>query len=222
MDIKQFLREQYDEILSLATIGNFSTSESYKAILGAKIYEMKEIEAGSIFAELENSTQTSNAQTRYTTIQDALADMYDSEFDADEYVVVAGAGTPEANGTYTERGTNAGKPYYNLVGEPDNTAQSSIIWDDGWFMLSADGVQTYYSSLDATDFPWEAEFLDDDGELPPPTLTKGDNFADDRTEVIDAIEAHKTAMLDTVFPLLEAKVGAIRLQQSGGIQRVGQ
>ena len=50
------------------------------------------------------------------------------EAQAPSSVLVSGAGS-EVNGTYTYRGKDSGKPYYSLVGEPDNTQNYSIWWE---------------------------------------------------------------------------------------------
>jgi hypothetical protein len=88
-------------------------------------------------------------------------------------VIVSGAGSSEANGTYTERGEAAGKPYYNLVGEADSTSEYAIFWDgDRWRILDFQG-DSYYESNEDVEFPWLVVTwsIADIGELPPPTLT---------------------------------------------------
>lgn len=90
----------------------------------------------------------------------------------DSSAVVSGAGTAEVNGTYTPRGTNSGKPYYNLVGQPDNLIVASIAWQGAWVIwgLMGDG---WYFSTDDTAFPWEAIFLEDNGDSPAPSVSEG-------------------------------------------------
>jgi hypothetical protein len=88
--------------------------------------------------------------------------------------LVAGAGTAAANGTYTPRGTNAGKSYYNLVGQPDDFSSSSIYWDGTQWNITFSDASTGYSS-DPVDFPnpWDAiAWLTIDGAEPVPTVTQ--------------------------------------------------
>jgi hypothetical protein len=86
-------------------------------------------------------------------------------------VIVSGAGSPEANGTYTERGEYDGKPYYNLVGEPDEVFTSSIFWDENWTIADITITNLYISSEDVA-FPWLVEAWEEaNGFLPLPTLT---------------------------------------------------
>jgi hypothetical protein len=86
---------------------------------------------------------------------------------------VSGAGSSEVNGTYTYRGENNGKPYYNLVGEPDNVDQSVVVWiGDRWQILDAAQSESY-ESLEDTGFPWLVEtwMVAGVGQNPAPTLT---------------------------------------------------
>lgn len=87
-----------------------------------------------------------------------------------EGVVVSGAGAPLANGTYTQRGTLNGKPYYNLTSNPDSTVNNQIAWDGTqWTMYGA-----LYVSPDDTVRPDLAVFVpaaSHGGALPAPTVT---------------------------------------------------
>ena len=86
-------------------------------------------------------------------------------------VVVSGAGTIAANGTYTKRGVNNGKPYYNLVGEPDTFDIMSVFWDGGgaWSITDED---TLYTSDEDVAFPWQVTTWSmSNGNAPVPTLT---------------------------------------------------
>jgi len=90
--------------------------------------------------------------------------------------IVAGAGSAAANGTYTERGTFMGKPYYNLVGEADDTGQLCIRWNDEWEILGAGTYDTnmFYYSAPNVAFPWDVvTWTEYNGSLPVPTVTEG-------------------------------------------------
>jgi hypothetical protein len=85
-------------------------------------------------------------------------------------VLVSGAGEGAANGTYTYRGEESGKPYYNLVGEANGIGESSIYWDGTQWTISDNG---FYVSSEDTEFPWLVttwQFLN--GEEPAPTVTE--------------------------------------------------
>lgn len=84
---------------------------------------------------------------------------------------VSGAGTAAANGVYTVRGTANGKPYYNLVGQADNVAQSSIWWNSvQWTITSAFATDLYFATDDVA-FPWLVPgWTADNGSNPTPTV----------------------------------------------------
>jgi hypothetical protein len=86
-------------------------------------------------------------------------------------VLVSGAGSEEANGVYTERGEDSGKPYYNLVGQTDSLGQYSIRWDGGSWRITADDEDLYMSDND-TEFPWDAVWEASNGTEPFPTVTE--------------------------------------------------
>jgi len=85
-------------------------------------------------------------------------------------VLVSGAGEGAANGTYTYRGEESGKPYYNLVGEANGIGESSIYWDGAQWTISDNG---FYVSSEDTEFLWQAtEWTGLNGEEPPPIVTE--------------------------------------------------
>jgi len=86
-------------------------------------------------------------------------------------VIVSGAGTAEANGTYTVRGTINGKPYYNIIGSPDSEFSFSIVWgEERWTIF--DEFDAFYESFEDTDFPWESTpWVKSNADDPAPTLT---------------------------------------------------
>lgn len=88
--------------------------------------------------------------------------------------IVSGAGTAAVNGTYTERGTSDGKPYYNLEGQPDNTGIDVIVWQTAsvrWVIYTNDSM---YQSTDAVAFPWlVTTWVALEGSEPVPTVTEG-------------------------------------------------
>jgi hypothetical protein len=90
-------------------------------------------------------------------------------------VLVSGAGTAEANGPYTPRGDFGGKPYFNLVGSPDDTDNSCIRWDPlatAWSIFLSDSTEAYTAREDV-DNPWEvSEWSEVGGESPAPTVTQ--------------------------------------------------
>jgi predicted butyrate kinase (DUF1464 family) len=85
-------------------------------------------------------------------------------------VVVSGAGTISANGTYTERGVNDGKPYYNLVGASDTFDINSVYWGgEAWGITGEDPL---YTSDEDVAFPWQVvTWSMSSGDAPAPTLT---------------------------------------------------
>lgn len=62
-------------------------------------------------------------------------------------MLVSGAGTGAANGTYTLRGTFNAKNFYNLLGSGTDTAVSAIHWTGTyWEITDTGGTQYYYST----------------------------------------------------------------------------
>lgn len=84
-------------------------------------------------------------------------------------LVVSGAGTTAANGTYSERGTYNGFPYYNKIGEGDDPEANSIaFFSEATAITGPSGELWYYVlSEDPTDSPWDTE----EGDAPAPTVT---------------------------------------------------
>lgn len=97
----------------------------------------------------------------------------------DNYVVVDGAGTAAVNGVFVYNGDYGGKPYYNLVGQPNNVIQYSIFWNHGfeWSITGAASGTTLYSSEEDVDFPYDVldwiAITGSGGLNPPPTVTEG-------------------------------------------------
>jgi hypothetical protein len=89
-------------------------------------------------------------------------------------VLVSGAGSEEANGTYTERGEENGKPYYNLVGEADSLSEYSIFFGSGRWAISDFQGDLYYEASEDVEFPWLVEIwgASDVGTGPSPTVTE--------------------------------------------------
>jgi len=85
-------------------------------------------------------------------------------------VVVAGAGTGSVNGSYTQRGTRNGRPYYNLIGQADNPTVSAVTYNGmGWDIADSGGAPQYTG--DATN-PWDVTWtLTGTGSDPVPTVT---------------------------------------------------
>ena len=86
-------------------------------------------------------------------------------------VLVSDAGTIAAKGTYTKRGVNNGKPYYNLVGEPDVFDIMSVFWSGGaWDITDEDAL---YTSDEDVAFPWQVTTWNlINGSAPVPTVSE--------------------------------------------------
>jgi hypothetical protein len=89
-------------------------------------------------------------------------------------VLVSGAGSDEANGTYTARGEENGKPYYNLVDAANSVTDSSIYWTTELWRINDSASDTYYESTEDVEFPWLVETWEpsDVGTGPAPTVTE--------------------------------------------------
>ena len=88
-------------------------------------------------------------------------------------VLVSGAGSSGVNGTYTYRGEENGKPYYNLVGASSSIDSSSISWDglNNWVIFNAES-NVPYEANENVEFPWlVATWLVNDEE-PAPIVTE--------------------------------------------------
>jgi hypothetical protein len=87
--------------------------------------------------------------------------------------LVAGAGSAVVNGLYTERGTEGGKPYYNLEDQPDDFTTSAVVWSTGSWQIIDDRGANSYVGVESTDFPWEVSTWNTgSGDEPPPTVTE--------------------------------------------------
>lgn len=90
-------------------------------------------------------------------------------------VLVAGAGTASANGLYTPRGTEEGRPYYNKYLWPANTARSAIVWTGTEWALILDNEEIGFTN-DEEDvaFPWLSTTweIGPEGSPPTPTVTQ--------------------------------------------------
>jgi hypothetical protein len=91
-------------------------------------------------------------------------------------VFVGGAGTPEADGIYTERGVANGKPYYNLLGQADAPTTYAIYWDDitlQWHLSDSTPGNANYDSWGGEALPWLTThpWVDDAASAPAPTFT---------------------------------------------------
>jgi hypothetical protein len=90
-------------------------------------------------------------------------------------VLVSGAGTAAANGTYTYRGQANGYAYFNLVGQPDSPTESAIAnnGDPTWYILAANGDQLYVGTPETPiAFPWLDTFTTLGGDAPAPAVAE--------------------------------------------------
>ena len=95
------------------------------------------------------------------------------ETQAPSNVLVSSAGSSEANGLYTFRGTVLDKPYYNLVGQVDNPNQYSISVGLEWTIYASDGTTLYGGLPLDVEFPWLAQnWIEFVGDSPSPTVTE--------------------------------------------------
>lgn len=67
---------------------------------------------------------------------------------------VAKAGRKDAQGLYTCRGMQSGKPYFNLVGHPDNTDAFSIVWSNGAWYIDDFQTDVLYFAYEDVPYPW--------------------------------------------------------------------
>jgi hypothetical protein len=97
----------------------------------------------------------------------------ETETGGNSSVAVSDAGSSEVNGTYTYRGEEGGKPYYNLVGEAESPVLSAISWSgSNWVVFDSDQNPFYISNEDV-EFPWMVEtWNEDSGEAPAPTVNE--------------------------------------------------
>jgi hypothetical protein len=78
-------------------------------------------------------------------------------------VVVSGAGTAAANGTYEKNGEQNGRPKYA-------GGAVEVFWNGGAWVLTESSVTLYSSSNDVLK-PWQAQWMDVEGAQPAPTLS---------------------------------------------------
>lgn len=96
-------------------------------------------------------------------------------------VVVSGAGTSTANGTYTYRGQVNELPYYNLDGQSDSVVNNVVadlgLTDPGQFSITgSDGTELYRQTTSGNATPFDAAFDSVvDGASPAPTVTQDEN-----------------------------------------------
>lgn len=88
-------------------------------------------------------------------------------------IVVSNAGSSVVNETYSYRGLYDGKPYYNVIGQPDDPFSSSIFWLVNEWEITGPGGGVYYLSGDAVDRPSQvSSWVVDGGNKPAPTVTE--------------------------------------------------
>lgn len=88
-------------------------------------------------------------------------------------VIVSGAGTSAANGTYRFTAIVNGRGSYNLSGT--NPLVSAITFDDGlgvWNIFAANGDALYIDETNVS-FPWQGTWNTNLGSEPPPTVAAG-------------------------------------------------
>jgi hypothetical protein len=88
-------------------------------------------------------------------------------------VIVTGAGSEQANGTFIESGVLNGRPLYVLEGGSAEN-EDTIYWTGVQWFISNSGDPFYKTLNEDTEFPWLATSWtneDADGELPIPTVT---------------------------------------------------
>lgn len=85
-------------------------------------------------------------------------------------VLVAGAGTSAANGTYPYFSQVNGRAAYDLNSSADPET-NGISWAGSDWRIVIDGANLYLSS-DDTAFPWQATFIVNDGDSPAPTVSQ--------------------------------------------------
>jgi hypothetical protein len=89
--------------------------------------------------------------------------------------IVSGAGSV-INDEYTPRGTFNGKPYYNLVGQPDSTDNNAVKYSGAnWVITASDGSALYGSSVNSFAFPWlSVSWSVLDGDSPAPGVASSE------------------------------------------------
>jgi hypothetical protein len=122
--------------------------------------------AGTRFYDVQLVTSVGDVFTLFggfwKVVGDVTARVEPLAFNA---VVVSGAGSAQANGTYVLTGSLNGKGVWTL----SNDAMIFYNASEGWLINVSSEV--LYLSTDDTEFPWEAEYELNDGNNPIPTLT---------------------------------------------------
>ncbi len=71
-------------------------------------------------------------------------------------IIVSGAGTSAANGTYTYRGQHNTRNYWNLFGQADSVTNYAIVWTGSlWIMTDFSGA-TLYTIDTSSQYPWDS------------------------------------------------------------------
>lgn len=172
LELKQWIR--WD--LSGLTNGRFDIrlDDAYPTTVGDEIYSpaaqfTSDMVGLDITVEGNGITYTGTVST-YTDPENIfITPNADPELIA---VTVYESGEQANNGSYSYRGVNAGKAYYNLIGEPDNI-NSWAISNDGtkWYIYNFDDSM-YYSSDNPT-FPYDvSSWIQDVGALPLPVVAQ--------------------------------------------------
>lgn len=117
-------------------------------------------------------------------------------------VIVAGAGTAAANGTYTWRGIYASlDPYYNLNGQASSTTVSAISTASNplyWRVWASNG-DVLYGANTADGFPYDVmTWTADNGTNPVPTFTEDTTFTGNATINAITLPVLPTLISDTV------------------------
>lgn len=107
-------------------------------------------------------------------IQHDTSTTYQYNGDA-EAVQIIGAGTEATNGYYTKRGTQDGKPYYNLIGQPNSLSLFVVKWIQDsleWRIVRNTENGPDYLSSDVVAYPWlVTTWNQNNGDAPVPTTT---------------------------------------------------
>ncbi len=165
--------------------GNVQTVSSACQVLDATVsgtdFTIPEITlATTIDSTVPNATFTvclydSSDVLQFTLISQAFIDVDYFQSPPLYSALVAGAGADATNGIYTNRGTENGRPYYNLEGEAGDPAISAISWSgDFWIIYAANGDILYFNPTPAT-YPWQVDGaydVDISGTPPAPTVTE--------------------------------------------------
>ena len=144
-----------DRIEALAGKDSFTTNEQTRLL-------------SLVNARLYSAYRRCDYWPRYLTVGESRV-MTDGiiPFTQGSAVVVSGAGTTDADGTYQPVGTFGGKAIYYLNGD---TESYSIVWGTFWTLISPDATDLYQD--DGGTDPWDGTWSLLDGESPAPTFTE--------------------------------------------------